>query len=129
MLTREVLGGFNQFGNANLRRSLIQNFDAKWEWYPDAGEVVSFGVFGKRFDDPVVGPRITTAGVSPLPDVEDQPRHVVDLSLRFPIFRDLTGRVDARNLFDAAYVQRQGSVTIERFQVGRTLSAGLSWRP
>ena len=232
VLTREVLGGFNQFGNANLRRSLIQNFDAKWEWYPDAGEVVSFGVFGKRFDDPiervqqvtseapqvtwanaesarnygvelelrkqlgglhqalspllafanltlmqseitlgdsarasltnasrpmvgqapwvvntgltyattsgatsatllynVVGPRITTAGVSPLPDVEDQPRHVVDLSLRFPIFRDLTGRVDARNLFDAAYVQRQGPVTIERFQVGRTLSAGLSWRP
>jgi outer membrane receptor protein involved in Fe transport len=53
VLTREVLGGFNQFGNANLRRSLIQNFDAKWEWYPDGGEVVSVGVFAKRFDDPI----------------------------------------------------------------------------
>jgi TonB-dependent receptor len=231
VLTREVLGGFNQFGNPDLRRSLIQNFDAKWEWYPGAGEVLSIGVFGKRFDDPiervqqvtseaaqvtwrnaesaqnyglelearkqlgglspalapflafanvtlmqsqitlgdsaraaltsdkramvgqapwvvntgltyatesgrtsatllynVIGPRITTAGVTPLPDVKDRPRHVMDLSLRFPLLRQVSARVDARNLFDAPYRQLQGPIAIESYRVGRAVSAGLSWQ-
>jgi outer membrane receptor for ferrienterochelin and colicin len=232
VLTREVLGGFNQFGNPNLRRSLIQNVDAKWEWYPNAGEVLSLGVFAKRFADPiervqqvtsespqvtwrnaeraenygfelearkqlgnllpalspflafanvtlmrsditlgdsaraaltsgsramvgqapwvvntgltysngsgsssatllynVVGPRITAAGVSPLPDVEDRARNVIDLSLRFPLLGQIGARVDARNLLDAPYRQMQGPIAIESYRVGRVFSAGLSWQP
>ena len=40
-------------GNLDLQRSLIQNYDVRWEWYPRAGEVLSLGVFAKRFDDPI----------------------------------------------------------------------------
>lgn len=50
---REVLGGEQVIGNADLGRTLIRNLDLRWEWYPQAGEVVSFGVFGKWFDDPI----------------------------------------------------------------------------
>ena len=50
---REVLGGDNVKGNDSLRRSLIQNADMRWEWYPDQGEVLSLGVFAKRFKDPI----------------------------------------------------------------------------
>lgn len=50
---REVLGGEQVIGNADLRRTLIQNYDVRWEWYPDHGEIVSLGVFAKRFDDPI----------------------------------------------------------------------------
>jgi len=40
-------------GNPALRRTLIDNADARYEWYPNPGEVLSFGVFAKRFQDPI----------------------------------------------------------------------------
>jgi TonB-dependent receptor len=49
----DVLGGQRLFGNPDLRRALIQNYDARWEWYPRAGETFSLGAFYKRFKDPI----------------------------------------------------------------------------
>ena len=49
----DILGGQSMFGNPNLVRTLIDNFDLRWEWYPSAGEVVSAAVFYKRFTDPI----------------------------------------------------------------------------
>ena len=40
-------------GNAELERALIQNYDVRWEWYPNPGEVLSVGLFAKRFDQPI----------------------------------------------------------------------------
>ncbi|GIV53742.1 MAG: outer membrane protein [Candidatus Kapaibacterium sp.] len=36
-------------GNPNLTRALIANGDVRWEWFPSPGEVLSAGVFVKRF--------------------------------------------------------------------------------
>ena len=49
----EPLGGIITVGNPALERSLIQNYDARWEWFPRAGEVISAGVFYKRFNAPI----------------------------------------------------------------------------
>jgi outer membrane receptor protein involved in Fe transport len=49
----DILGGQRLFGNADLERALIQNYDARWEWYPRAGETVSLGAFYKRFRNPI----------------------------------------------------------------------------
>jgi len=49
----DVVGGRAVVGNPNLRQSLIQNFDARWEWFPGAEEVISASFFFKRFDDPI----------------------------------------------------------------------------
>jgi outer membrane receptor protein involved in Fe transport/uncharacterized membrane protein len=226
----EVLGGGVLFGNASLRRSLIQNYDVRWEWYPNPGEILSLALFGKRFDAPIervdvatsgepnvtfvnaesatnygvelemrkglgflagaleplsvftnatvmsseirvgnqgivsntnndrpmvgqspyvvnsgltysrgetsatllynrVGRRITSAGVAPLADNYEQPRDMVDLSLRFPLFAQLTGRADLRNLLDAQYRITQGPVTRESYRVGRVMSLGVAWQP
>ena len=51
--SRDVLNGDDLEGNAQLERTRIQNADLRWEWYPDAGEVFSLGVFAKQFDAPV----------------------------------------------------------------------------
>ena len=59
---REVLGGDNVRGNADLERTLIQNLDVRWEWYPNPGEVVSVGVFAKRFDKPIERVYLATSG-------------------------------------------------------------------
>jgi len=228
---RDVLGGVSVTGNDKLRRSLIDNVDLRYEAFPNPGEVLSIGVFAKRFDSPierveqatsgayqarfqnalsainagvelearkqlgflgrwaesltgfsnltlmsssvdldtiggltvtdrtrrlvgqapyvvnagmtysslsgrtnatvlynVVGERITAAGVIPLPNIVEKPRHVIDLSLRFPVAGSLSGRVDARNLLDARYSFLQGNLEREGFNAGRILSFGFSWR-
>ena len=76
----------------------------------------------------VVGERITAAGVLPLPNIVEKPRHVVVLSLRFPIRGSLSGRLDARNVLDARTSFMQGNLEREGFNAGRTLSMGFSWR-
>jgi TonB-dependent receptor len=48
-----VLGGFNTVGNPNLKRAKIDNFDARWEWFPGGDQVVAASYFRKRFTDPI----------------------------------------------------------------------------
>lgn len=40
-------------GNPLLKRSSILNADLRYEWYPKAGEIISFGAFYKNFTDPI----------------------------------------------------------------------------
>ena len=221
-------------GNPGLRRTLIQNADARWEWYPNPGEVFSLGVFYKHFRDPiertevnvsglrdaaqqtvvnakgasnygvelemrkglgrlgaafdgvvlftnatfmkseieigdqsvgtltstsrsmvgqapyvvnggltyatpsgrasatalynVVGRRIVAASVVPLPDVYEEARQSLDLSLRLPVARWLSAKIDAKNVLDEPFEQRVGSVVRERYTTGRVLALGLSWQ-
>jgi hypothetical protein len=227
---REVLGGENVRGNPDLGRTLIRNADVRWEWYPDAGEVLSLGVFAKQFDAPiervyratsgtslvtfvnadaaenigvelemrkrlgfvaeplqavtmftnvtlmkssidiattassltnterrmvgqapyvanvgltwapewrgssatmlynVVGERIMSAGQVPLPDVVEQPRHVLDFALRTSLVGSVSLKLDAKNLLDAPYELVQGDVLRESYRAGRSYSVGVSWR-
>ncbi|MEX2178473.1 MAG: TonB-dependent receptor [Gemmatimonadaceae bacterium] len=73
-----------------------------------------------------VGPRIHEAGEQPLPDVTEQPRNVLDLSIRWPAAQGFEARLDAKNLLGAAYQLRQGDVTRERHNVGRTIQLGVN---
>jgi hypothetical protein len=225
-------GELSEVGNARLQRTLVQNYDARWELYPSAGEVLSFAVFAKRFSQPierieiaatganllswanaasatnygvevearkslgaladalepvtlfangtlmkseirlgddslsaatranrpmvgqapyvlnaglsyargergstsatllynVVGRRIWAAAQTPLlDDAYELPRHVLDLSLRFPVLRGTSGKLDASNLLDSPVTVRQGTVDRLRYRTGRTISVGLSW--
>jgi outer membrane receptor protein involved in Fe transport len=211
----------------------VANADLRWEWYPRSGELVSFGVFAKQFDNPIervyqaagsgtrtvfftnadkatnygveaeirkglgflsprlarlqafsnvtvmeskidlgdntrasatnlerrmvgqapyvinggltyfatangtsatllfnrVGPRIDAAGDRPLPDVIQQARNGLDLSVRLPVAGAFSARIDAKNLLDSPYRVTQGTVTREEYHIGRTVQAGLVWRP
>lgn len=77
----------------------------------------------------VVGARIVSAAEAPLPDIFEQPRHVLDFSLRFPVVAGLTGKADFRNLLDAPYEVLQGTVTREYYRGGRGMGIGLTWQP
>lgn len=46
-------GDYVLVGNPNLTRTIIDNFDARWEWYPSIGDFVSASVFYKNFQDPI----------------------------------------------------------------------------
>jgi outer membrane receptor protein involved in Fe transport len=75
------------------------------------------------------GDRIDAAGDQPLPDMILLPRNMLDLSLRLPVFRSLSARLDARNVLDAPYEVTQGTVTREFYRQGRVFQMGLQWRP
>ena len=76
-----------------------------------------------------VGPRIDAAGDRPLPDVIIEARNALDMSIRLPVAGAFSARLDAKNLLDAPYRTTQGTVTREEYRVGRTVQAGLIWRP
>jgi outer membrane receptor protein involved in Fe transport len=80
----EPIGGLITFGNTTLRRALIQNYDARWEWYPGAGEVLSVGVFAKRFDDPIerVFVNLTGALANSFVNAEQADNYGVELEVR-----------------------------------------------
>jgi outer membrane receptor protein involved in Fe transport len=48
-----VVGGYTTVGNPNLRRATIDNYDARWEWFPGGNQVVAASYFYKRFKDPI----------------------------------------------------------------------------
>ena len=76
-----------------------------------------------------VGERIDAAGDSPLPDVVEQARNVVDASLRFPLSGPWSARIDAKNLLDTPHRTIQGTVVREAYRSGRTIQFGLALRP
>jgi hypothetical protein len=87
------------------------------------------GAFGTTLLYNVAGERISSAGESPLPDVVELPRNILDLSVRFRLWGGLSGEADFKNLLDAPYELRQGDVLRELYRTGRSLSVGLNWRP
>jgi TonB-dependent receptor len=229
---RDVIGAENMRGNPDLVRTLIKNFDVRWELYPASGEVLSVAVFGKLFDDPIervylgtsgtkivtflnaasatnygielearkrlgfvaealdnvtgfingtlmsseieigsaalgtskvsdkrpmvgqspyvvnagltyttvsgatsvtalyniFGERVVSAAVVPLPDVYEQARSQLDLSLRFPVVANFSAKLDVKNLLDAPYEVTQGTVLREYYRAGRVINAGFSVR-
>lgn len=72
-----------------------------------------------------VGERIAAAGASPLPDVVDLPRNVLDVSLRSLLLDGTTVRLDLKNLLDSPYETRQGTVEREYYRAGRVVNLGL----
>jgi TonB-dependent receptor len=46
--------GFFSLGNPGLKRTLIQNYDLRYEWFPKPGELLALSAYAKRFTDPIV---------------------------------------------------------------------------
>jgi len=46
-------GADRLFGNSDLRRTYIHNYDFRWEWYLKGAEYVGVGVFNKQLSNPI----------------------------------------------------------------------------
>ncbi len=49
----DFIGDFIFVGNANLERTLIDNFDLRWEWFSRPGEIFAVSGFYKNFKNPI----------------------------------------------------------------------------
>lgn len=138
---RDVIGGENVIGNSALRRTLIQNVDVRWEFYPAPGEVFSLGLFGKRFDDPIERVFLATSGtrVISFVNADAATNFGAELELRTGLDR-IAGFLSAFNVFSNVTVMRSNvslsaterSSQEERAMVGQApyvVNAGLSYVP
>jgi TonB-dependent receptor len=50
----DTKNGFFNVGNPNLKRTLIQNYDIRYELYPQHGELIAVSAFYKQFKDPII---------------------------------------------------------------------------
>lgn len=84
------------------------------------------GLFYNRF-----GQRVSAAGGSGLPDIYEQPRNVLDATLAFGVGFGARAKIRASNLLDAPFLFEQSANGItrmqRRYEIGRTISVGLSW--
>src|SRR4029453_4950190 len=71
----EQVGLATTIGNPDLQRALIQNYDLRWEWFPPAGGVLSFGVFAKTFPGPIEKVIIQSTGTNMLSFVNAESAH------------------------------------------------------
>lgn len=53
--------GTTEQGNPNLTRTLIDNFDLRWEWFLENGQIIAVSAFYKSMEDPIE--IVETAGV------------------------------------------------------------------
>ncbi len=49
----DFVGGRTEFGNPDLERTQIQNYDFRWEVFPELGGVIAVSAFYKRFHKPI----------------------------------------------------------------------------
>ena len=77
----------------------------------------------------VAGRRIFEAGAGGLPDSYEEPRHLLDASLQFPIVGTLSGRADGKNLLNTPFRLSQGGIVRQRYLLGRQFSVGFTWQP
>ncbi len=52
-LSFEFVGDFLYVGNPNLKRTLVKNYDLRWEWFMNPGELMAVSGFYKDFTNPI----------------------------------------------------------------------------
>ncbi len=83
----QYLGDEEYLGNADLVLTGITNYDLRWEWFPNPGEIISVGAFCKEMENPIELVQRTFAG-----NFTIQPQNVPTgevLGLEFEFRKDL----------------------------------------
>lgn len=80
---QDELGGRTVFGNPDLQRTKIYNYDLRLETYPNVGELLAFSMFYKKFENPIeIFNRITQNNEVRYDNVESADLYGVELEGR-----------------------------------------------
>jgi outer membrane receptor protein involved in Fe transport len=119
----DAKNGFFNVGNTNLKRTLIQNFDFRYELYPRPGELIAFSTFYKRFQDPILrqfNPRATTPE---LRFINVDEATVLGAELEFRKQLDVLGGMFTNFFFSAnfALIQSEYNIPAEEIAASRAI--------
>jgi hypothetical protein len=102
-----LAGDRPEAGDSSLQRTLVQNYDLRWELYPSAGEVLSFAAFAKHFDQPIERIEIAATGANLISyaNAASAMNYGVEMELRRGL-GFLSDRLDPFTFFTNATVMR-----------------------
>jgi hypothetical protein len=118
----DVTGGRSAIGNPNIQRTLISNYDVRYEWYLAPTELLAIGFFHKNLDDPIeVVVEATTSLRSSFRNAEKARNTGIEIELR----KNLNNIWDRLNNFSLStnYTYVKSRVDIGAENVGILTSA------
>lgn len=78
----DFAGGRVTAGNPELERTLIQNYDFRWEWFTRPGEIFAVSVFYKNFSNPIERVMISNNFQETYQNVDDAQVYGLELEAR-----------------------------------------------
>jgi TonB-dependent receptor len=116
-------------GNPNLKRSLINNADLRYEWYPQAGEVLSAGLFYKDFANPIEL-RLNSASVATRRQYEFQNAQRAQLyGAEFEIRKNLSFISNATTWLQRLYFSGNASIITSQVLLANVDASGNKLSP
>jgi len=79
----DTKNGFFSLGNPDLQRTLIQNYDLRYELYPRSGELLAISAFYKQFDNAIVRAFVPQATIPELKFINVKDAEVYGLEVEF----------------------------------------------
>ncbi len=79
----DTKNGFFSLGNPDLERTLIQNFDLRYELYPRSGELLAISAFYKQFDNAIVRAFVPQATIPELKFINVKDAEVYGVEVEF----------------------------------------------
>ena len=76
------VGDYTFVGNSALKRTLIENYDLRWEWFSRPGEIYAISYFYKKFENPIERVIVTTNGEIQFQNVDNANVTGVELEFR-----------------------------------------------
>jgi len=61
---KPIAGGLEQTGNPDLISAAIDSYDARWEWFPSATDVIAVSAFYKDFTNPIEAVQVSGAALT-----------------------------------------------------------------
>ncbi|MDX2070729.1 MAG: TonB-dependent receptor [Haliscomenobacter sp.] len=119
----DTKNGFFNVGNPNLKRTLIQNYDLRYELYPRTGELLAISAFYKNFDDPIIRAFNPRATIPELGFINIDQASVYGLELEFRKGLDFLGKTFENFFFSTnlALIKSEYDIPEEEFNNSRQL--------
>ncbi len=124
----EYLTGFFVFGNSNLKRASINNFDVRYEIYPGRAQLLSVSAFHKDITNPIEF-STSSAFASEALYVQSKSATISGAELEFRVLLStLFARKNEKSVLNNFTLSGNGTITRSSVDLGTT-NGGISSRP
>ena len=118
----DFIGGPIFTGNPELQRSLIQNYDLRWELFPKAGEIIAVSAYFKNFDNPIIYafiPSSQNPEIKPV-NVDGAKIYGVELEYRKNLGFIANGLKDFKFATNVSFIHSETTIPTDQLDVIRT---------
>ncbi len=82
----DFIGGYILNGNQELKRTIIDNYDLRWEWFMNPGEIIAISTFYKNFTNPIEMAIVSNNNQIQYQNVDEGITYGVEIESRFSLY-------------------------------------------